>query len=51
MIGIVQLFAAFSIWSRNPFGRVIGIATAVDQRDRDPVYGERVSVRGVHASS
>jgi hypothetical protein len=28
LIGIVQLFAAFSIWSRNPFGRVIGIASA-----------------------
>ena len=28
LIGIVQLFAAFSIWNRNPFGRVIGIASA-----------------------
>ena len=28
LIGILQLFAAFSIWNRNPFGRVIGIATA-----------------------
>ena len=28
LIGLVQLFAAFSIWSRNPFGRVIGVASA-----------------------
>ena len=28
LIGVVQLFAAFSIWSRNTFGRVIGIASA-----------------------
>ena len=28
IVGITQLFAAFSIWSGNPFGRVIGIATA-----------------------
>ena len=28
LVGIVQLFAAFSIWSRNPFGRVIGVASA-----------------------
>ena len=47
LIGIVQLFAAFSIWNRNPFGRVIGIASAVDQRDRDPAVRERVSVRGL----
>ena len=28
ILGVVQLIAAFSIWNRNPFGRVIGIATA-----------------------
>ncbi len=28
LIGLVQLFAAFSIWNRNPFGRVIGVASA-----------------------
>ena len=28
IVGVLQLIAAFSIWSRNPFGRVIGIATA-----------------------
>lgn len=28
IVGVAQLFAAFSIWSRNPYGRVIGIATA-----------------------
>ena len=28
IIGILQLFASFSIWSRHPYGRVIGIATA-----------------------
>jgi hypothetical protein len=28
LIGIVQLIAAFSIWSQNPFGRVIGIFSA-----------------------
>jgi uncharacterized membrane protein HdeD (DUF308 family) len=28
IVGVLQLFAAFSIWSRNPYGRVIGIATA-----------------------
>ena len=28
IIGVLQLIAAFSIWNRNPFGRVIGIATA-----------------------
>src|SRR4029079_10183731 len=28
LIGIVQLFAAFSIWNRSPFGRVIGVASA-----------------------
>jgi uncharacterized membrane protein HdeD (DUF308 family) len=28
LVGIAQLVAAFSIWSGNPFGRVIGIATA-----------------------
>lgn len=28
IIGILQLVASFSIWSRHPYGRVIGIATA-----------------------
>ena len=28
IVGVLQLIAAFSIWNRNPFGRVIGIATA-----------------------
>jgi hypothetical protein len=28
LIGIVQLFAAFSIWNRSPFGRVIGVGSA-----------------------
>ena len=28
IIGVLQLIAAFSIWNRNPFGRMIGIATA-----------------------
>jgi uncharacterized membrane protein HdeD (DUF308 family) len=28
IVGIAQLGAAFSIWNRNPYGRVIGIATA-----------------------
>jgi hypothetical protein len=28
IVGILQLFASFSIWNRNPYGRVIGIATA-----------------------
>ena len=28
LIGLVQLFAAYSIWNRNPFGRVIGVASA-----------------------
>ncbi|MGH2985654.1 MAG: DUF7144 family membrane protein [Solirubrobacterales bacterium] len=28
IVGVLQLFAAFSIWSRNPYGRVIGVATA-----------------------
>ena len=28
VIGVLQLIAAFSIWNRNPFGRVIGIASA-----------------------
>jgi len=28
IIGVLQLIAAFSIWNRNPFGRVIGIASA-----------------------
>ena len=28
IIGIVQLFAAFSIWQRHPFGRFIGVLTA-----------------------
>ena len=28
IIGIMQLFAAFSIWSRNPYGRWIGVITA-----------------------
>ena len=28
IVGIAQLFAAFSIWSGNTYGRVIGVATA-----------------------
>lgn len=28
LIGILQLIASFSIWNRNPYGRVIGIASA-----------------------
>ena len=28
IVGIMQLFAAFSIWSGNTYGRVIGVATA-----------------------
>jgi len=28
IVGVLQLCAAFSIWNRNPFGRLIGIATA-----------------------
>ncbi len=28
IIGIVQLFAAFSIWNRHTFGRLIGVASA-----------------------
>ncbi len=28
IVGILQLFASFSIWNRNPYGRVVGIATA-----------------------
>ena len=28
LIGIVQLFAAFSIWNRQTFGRLIGVASA-----------------------
>lgn len=28
IIGLVQVVAAFSIWSRNSFGRVIGVASA-----------------------
>ena len=28
IIGVMQLFAAFSIWSGNPYGRWIGIITA-----------------------
>ncbi len=28
LIGLVQLFAAFSIWNRNPIGRVIGVFSA-----------------------
>ena len=28
IVGVVQLFAAFSIWSGGEFGRVIGIASA-----------------------
>jgi hypothetical protein len=28
LIGVAQLFAAFSIWNSNPFGRVIGIFSA-----------------------
>jgi hypothetical protein len=28
IVGLVQLFAAFSIWSGGEFGRVIGIASA-----------------------
>lgn len=28
IIGVAQLIAAFSIWNQNPFGRVIGIASA-----------------------
>jgi hypothetical protein len=28
IIGVLQLFAAFSIWNRSPYGRVVGIATA-----------------------
>jgi uncharacterized membrane protein HdeD (DUF308 family) len=28
IVGVLQLFAAFSIWNRQPFGRVIGVATA-----------------------
>jgi len=28
IVGVVQLFAAFSIWTQATFGRVIGIATA-----------------------
>jgi len=28
IIGILQLIAAFSIWSRHMYGRIIGVATA-----------------------
>ena len=28
LIGLAQLFAAFSIWNRHPYGRVIGVASA-----------------------
>ena len=28
IVGIAHLFAAFSIWSGNTYGRVIGVATA-----------------------
>ena len=28
IVGIAQLFAAFSIWSGNTYGRVIGVTTA-----------------------
>ena len=28
IVGILQLIAAFSIWNRNPFGRVFGVLTA-----------------------
>ena len=28
IVGIMQLFAAYSIWSGNNYGRVIGVATA-----------------------
>jgi hypothetical protein len=28
IVGILQLIAAFSIWSRNVYGRIIGVATA-----------------------
>lgn len=28
IIGVVQLIAAFSIWNRHAFGRVIGVASA-----------------------
>ncbi len=28
IVGVLQLTAAWSIWNRNPYGRVIGIATA-----------------------
>ena len=34
LIGLVQLFAAFSIWNRNPYGRVIGVASASSARSR-----------------
>src|SRR5262245_65555930 len=28
IVGILQLIAAFSIWSRHMYGRIIGVATA-----------------------
>jgi uncharacterized membrane protein HdeD (DUF308 family) len=28
IVGVLQLFAAFSIWNQHEYGRVIGIATA-----------------------
>jgi hypothetical protein len=28
LVGIAQCFAAFSIWNRNPYGRIIGVASA-----------------------
>ena len=34
IIGIMQLFAAFSIWAGNEYGRWIGIITRDLQRDR-----------------
>ena len=44
VLGVLQIVAAFSIWSANSFGRWFGIACAVRERDRRAARDPGLSV-------